>query len=394
MPLGPRVVSSPAAAPALRSELFGVLAILRLLLAAYVVQLDVSRLDQFQRPGLAMGVVGVVVVWSLVAVVAYRTPWRDTWALQLTDLGLVAGLMLLSLATHSDAMRAAHAPTLVSFWSCVPVLAIAASRGALPAAGAALVVAAADLTTRVDLDAGVIRTLLLLLVAAVMVGHGSRLIDRTAAAEVAAEAQRSAFAERTRVYRDIHDGVLQALALSGRIADAHRDVHPDLAALAVEARSQERTLRRLMQDADRGTTFPEHDGPDPIDLVPALAELASAPHVELATPAHPCPVPGAVATELLAAAREALANVEQHCPPGTSAWLFLEWCPEACVLSIRDDGPGIPSGRLARAVDDGHRGVAHSIEGRLHDLGGEARLHTGPDGTEWELSVPLPQEAP
>lgn len=392
MPLGPRVVSSPAAAPALRSELFGVLAILRLLLAAYVVQLDLGRIDAFQRPELALAAVGVVVVWSFLAVLAYRTPWRDTWALQLTDLGIVLGLMLLSLATHSDVMRAEHAPTLVSFWSCVPVLAIAASRGALPAAGAALAVAAADLATRVDLDAGVIRTLMLLLVAAVMVGHGARLIDRTAAAEVAAEAQRSAFAERARVYRDIHDGVLQALALSGRIADAHRDVHPDLAALAQEARTQERALRHLMQEADRGSVPTPSEVATTLDLVPALADLASGPRVELAAPAHACPVPTPIATELLAAAREAVANVERHCPPGTSAWLFLEWCADGCALSIRDDGPGIAPGRLARALDDGHRGVAHSIEARLRDLGGEARLHTGPDGTEWELSVPLPQE--
>ncbi|MGH3929661.1 MAG: hypothetical protein ACRDTF_06755 [Pseudonocardiaceae bacterium] len=57
--------------------------------------------------------------------------------------------------------------------------------------------------------------------------------------------------------------------------------------------------------------------------------------------------------------------------------------------SERDDGPGIPSGRLAEAAAAGRMGVAGSIVARLAELGGVASLTTGPDtGTEWELRVP------
>ena len=58
-------------------------------------------------------------------------------------------------------------------------------------------------------------------------------------------------------------------------------------------------------------------------------------------------------------------------------------------MSVRDDGPGIPEGRLAEAEEQGRLGVSESIRGRMRDLGGRAELTTAPgQGTEWELSVP------
>jgi signal transduction histidine kinase len=58
------------------------------------------------------------------------------------------------------------------------------------------------------------------------------------------------------------------------------------------------------------------------------------------------------------------------------------------AVSVRDEGPGIPQGRLDAAAGEGRLGVSESIRGRLAELGGTAELHTGPGGTEWELSVP------
>ncbi len=57
-------------------------------------------------------------------------------------------------------------------------------------------------------------------------------------------------------------------------------------------------------------------------------------------------------------------------------------------VSVRDDGPGIPEGRLAEAEAEGRLGVARSIRGRVEQLGGTLALDTGPDrGTEWVLRV-------
>ncbi len=70
------------------------------------------------------------------------------------------------------------------------------------------------------------------------------------------------------------------------------------------------------------------------------------------------------------------------------AWVLLEAFPDRVEVSVRDEGPGIPEGRLGAAEAEGRLGVSESICGRLAELGGTATLHTGPGGTEWELSVP------
>jgi signal transduction histidine kinase len=56
---------------------------------------------------------------------------------------------------------------------------------------------------------------------------------------------------------------------------------------------------------------------------------------------------------------------------------------------VRDEGPGIPPGRLDEAERQGRLGVAQSIRGRAEDLGGTASVVTAPgQGTEWELTFP------
>ena len=68
--------------------------------------------------------------------------------------------------------------------------------------------------------------------------------------------------------------------------------------------------------------------------------------------------------------------------------MLLEAVPDRVVVSVRDEGPGIPAGRLEAAQGDGRLGVVDSIRGRIVELGGTAELTTGTYGTEWELSVP------
>jgi signal transduction histidine kinase len=58
-------------------------------------------------------------------------------------------------------------------------------------------------------------------------------------------------------------------------------------------------------------------------------------------------------------------------------------------VSVRDDGPGIPAGRLEEARQEGRLGVAWSIRARVADLGGTVCVESAPgQGTEVELRVP------
>uniref|UniRef100_UPI000B01E650 ATP-binding protein n=1 Tax=Streptomyces hirsutus TaxID=35620 RepID=UPI000B01E650 len=85
----------------------------------------------------------------------------------------------------------------------------------------------------------------------------------------------------------------------------------------------------------------------------------------------------------------ALDNVREHAGPDARAWILVEDEPDEVIVTVRDDGPGIPEGRLAQAEGEGRLGVALSIRGRLRDLGGSAELISVPgQGTEVELKAP------
>jgi signal transduction histidine kinase len=69
--------------------------------------------------------------------------------------------------------------------------------------------------------------------------------------------------------------------------------------------------------------------------------------------------------------------------------VLLEDTKDGVEISVRDEGPGIPDGRLATAEAEGRLGVARSMRGRVHDLGGTISCDTGPGrGTDWTISVP------
>jgi signal transduction histidine kinase len=105
-------------------------------------------------------------------------------------------------------------------------------------------------------------------------------------------------------------------------------------------------------------------------------------------PAAAVPLPAADVEELVALAREALANTARHGGPAAQAWVLLEDLGEDVALTIRDDGPGVEDGQLADAERAGRMGVSCSIRGRVAELGGTLRLDTGPGrGTEWEVRL-------
>lgn len=113
----------------------------------------------------------------------------------------------------------------------------------------------------------------------------------------------------------------------------------------------------------------------------------------VATPGRSVVLPGSVVDALLGAVGACLDNVRLHVGLTAPAWVLLEDHGDTVVVSVRDEGPGIPEGRLVEARQQGRLGVQSSICGRLEEIGGRAEVHTGGWGTEWELTLRVPDRA-
>ncbi len=223
---------------------------------------------------------------------------------------------------------------------------------------------------RGDLTRPTLGSCVLLLLTGVVVGYVVALARRAEAAYAQVVQREAAQAERERLARQVHDGVLQALALVARRAG-----DPELAGLA---REQEAALRRLVAGPP---------APVPAGTLDLRALLPVGADVQLAAPAGPVGLPAAVAGELAAAVQACVDNVRRHA--GGTAWLLVEDEADAVTVSVRDDGPGIPSGRLEQAQHEGRLGVLQSVRGRVEDLGGTVTVSSAPEqGTEVELRVP------
>ncbi|MEU5949479.1 DUF5931 domain-containing protein [Micromonospora sp. NPDC047465] len=360
--------------------LWRAIAVFRVASLAYVCVLALRHFDRYAHPLAAVGVVLLMAAWTGVTAVGYARPARRGWPLLAADLAVVLGILLVSPWVVGRAALAAGVPTLAVAWLAGPVLAWAVSGGRRRGTVAALAVGAADLVTRERIGQSSLTGVILLLLAGVVVGHVARLAVTAEERLHRAVELEAATRERERLARDIHDGVLQVLALVQR-RGAHLDGEAgELARLAGE---QEAALRALI--AGTAPAGADTDG-GPVDLRALVGRYASAA-VSLSAPATPVPLPRPVAHELAAATAAALDNVARHADG--RAWVLIEDEGATVTVSVRDEGPGFPNGRLAEAAAEGRLGVARSIRGRLADLGGTVRITSAPGaGTEVELTVP------
>lgn len=365
------------------ATLFRALALLRVVVVVYVVVLNAVRWRELAHPVAGWSVVGVLVAWSAFVVWAYDAPARRrTWLLGLDVAVAVAALLSTPWVEGAD-LVARQASTVPSFWVMVPVLAVAVARGWAGGLTAAIVVSVCDLSVRNEVTGQVWGNIFLLLLAAAMVGYAGGLVHEAAEARARAERAEAALQERARLARVVHDGVLQVLAMVQRRG---LELGGEIAELGRLAGEQEVRLRALVQGEAAAS---DHHGAT-LDLARELGALASRTvTVTVAVPGGEVPVSAGVARELVAVVRACLDNVVRHVGAQAPAWVLLEDLGDRLVVTVRDDGDGIATGRLEEARAQGRLGVSESIRGRMGDLGGTASLATAPGaGTEWELTVP------
>jgi len=189
-----------------------------------------------------------------------------------------------------------------------------------------------------------------------------------------AEQRISAAKAREEVARELHDGVLQTLAVIQRRSD-----DPDLVALA---RDQEQDLRSFL--------FLE---PDARTLVPSLREVAArfnrlygatAQVVAVSDP----DVSDVARDALRGAVTEALNNAGKH-GGASAATIFVdvvasESGEDTVFCSVKDDGEG-----FERDTTDDGVGITRSIRGRIEEVGGRVEIDGRPgQGTEVRIWVP------
>jgi signal transduction histidine kinase len=270
--------------------------------------------------------------------------------------------------------------TLTTIWAAGPTIEAAFVAGPLGGLVAAVVQFGSSAYVAEEWQGRTLYSGVLLLVTGVVVGFVARLAVRAEDELRVAAAAQAAVAEREHLARSIHDGVLQVLGLVHRQG---RDAGGQWSAIATAAAAQEAALRGMITSQPvAGTAVGE------LDLADELRSLRSA-RVTVSAPGGAVPVDGATAAELRAAVQAALHNVDVHAGDGAHAWVLLETLDDELRVTIRDDGHGIPVGRMEEAAAEGRIGLARSVRGRIADLGGQCSITSAPgEGTVIQMSVP------
>jgi signal transduction histidine kinase len=199
--------------------------------------------------------------------------------------------------------------------------------------------------------------------------------------------------ERRRLRRDLHDGLGPALASQALTIDTARLLlerdPPAAAALLQEAKTQS---QHAVQEIRRVVHALRPPALDDLGLAGALRELANqytgvGVVITVSAPALLPPLPAAVEVAAYRIAQEALTNVVRHADARRcDVTLAID---TRLLLSIRDDGRGVPADRRAGV------GLA-SMRERAHELGGTCAVTSGAGGgTEIVVYLPLlEQERP
>lgn len=182
--------------------------------------------------------------------------------------------------------------------------------------------------------------------------------------------ERARFAERTRLYRMLHDSVLPTLTAIARGTVGGTGLRERCAADA--------DLIRAMISAETAgapTSLPA----ELTEVIRGQRALGLRVHARFGS--MPGGLPASVVTALTGACREALNNVVKHA--GTrEAWLTVTETAGAVTVTVVDRGRGMP---VVRAGS----GLRQSIAARMAEVGGKSTVDSeAGEGTCVELSWP------
>ncbi|MFI2281517.1 MacS family sensor histidine kinase [Nocardia beijingensis] len=365
---------------------------LRLVTLLYAVGQQIASAPYYTNQRLSWVLIALMAVWSGASAIML-SQWHfpevarlRTWVV-IGDHVVVIGLMAATRLVADYGWYHGHQTLPTTLWATNAVIGAAILRGPFAGVLSGALIAAVSLTVRDQWgeDVWADATVPVLVSVGLALGLAANTARRAQDQLEQAVRLTAAAEERERLSREVHDGVLQVLSYIKRRGS---EIGGPAEELALRAGEQEVALRVLItEQADHRDA-----GGAEVDLRPLLT-AQSTPTVSVSTPGDPVPVGRWMANEIASAVATALSNVELHAGPDARAYVLLEDTGDELVISVRDDGVGIPPGRLAEAEAEGRMGVSRSIVGRIAALGGSADLLTEIDGgvgfgTEWEFRVP------
>src|SRR5579863_5106480 len=203
--------------------------------------------------------------------------------------------------------------------------------------------------------------------------------------------------ERSRISREIHDGILQTLlSVDIQLDVLRRKVPSDpdqavggLSSLQQTVRNETDDLRRMVTDMRPLRV----ESADLVDLMRGFAERfrnESGPALDLLTDAAALQVPDRLCRELFQIYREALHNVKKHAR-ATHVVVKLWQDDSQVVLVIDDNGEGFSfAGRYTGDELDRLRLGPISIKDRTRSVGGVLTVESTPGhGARLTIEVPL-----
>ncbi len=354
-------------------RVFRVLALVYALWSIWIRHADMARLD------VALWIMAGLGAWTAYMYAAKR---RDL-GVHLVEM-LIASAAVLSTRWVDTPLSATTGDTTIpGVWQNVPVIGIALILGWRGGLVASLVITAVMIAQVGQFDSEPLSNAGLVIMMGTCLGYGADVARKDHAAYRLALAQQAEVAERDRLARVVHDGVLQALAFIHRRG---MEIGGESARLGSLAAAQEHQLRALVIGAPLPQAAP--GGVGPIDLRQALADALPPEATLLASP-EPVDLDAAAAHEVIAAVQAALDNVKKHAGPSAQAWVHLDDLGADVVVTVRDNGPGVSADQIAAAAERGRIGIASSVKGRIEDLGGRATYRKAPGGgTLVEMWIP------
>ncbi len=247
--------------------------------------------------------------------------------------------------------------------------------------------------------------LLIALAALLLVAGGGfalNLVEHSAAdAKLRAMAQKvvlSQEAERSRVSRELHDGISQWLVsvkfvFESALVQVQRGGEGGDAVAVATLRNGLALMQGVMRDVRRISHDLRPTLLDDVGLAGAVTQIArefgerTGILVDARTDGLPLPLllPDAVATAVFRVVQEALGNVEKHAEARHVA-LHIRHDSAGLQLELRDDGKGFDVQASQRQVREG-LGLTHMRE-RIETLGGQFSLQSAPGATVLTANLP------